>query len=242
MAEVASYKHEDHLFRSADEYANAKYDITTRWLGLAGRGGVAGKTLANVGCGSGEFNLRAAALGLEVVACEPEERAYRLALAASDGVASIRVLRMGLAELAAAAAPVDFVVMHDVLEHLDDEGAAIAAIRKLLKPGGEAVLSVPAFQWLFGHHDVQLGHHRRYTRGRLVELFRDGWDVLRSRYYGPAFVPVTLVISRWLKRSYPVKGASSPWPRAAFRAFCQLQRAVPSPFGTSVLLHVRKTG
>ncbi len=195
MAEVASYKHEDHLFRSADEYANAKYDITTRWLGLAGRDAVAGKTLANVGCGSGEYNVRAAALGLAVVACEPEADAYGLALAASDGVASIRVLRMGLAELAAAAAPVDFVVMHDVLEHLDDEGAAIAAIRKLLKPGGEAVLSVPAFQWLFGHHDVQLGHHRRYTRGRLVELFRD-WDVLRSR----------------------------------------------SPFGTSVLLHVRKTG
>jgi len=243
MAEVATYKYDDHLFRGADEYANAKYDITTRWLGLERRDAVAGKTLANVGCGSGEYNLRAAALGLAVVACEPEERAFRLALAACDGVASIRVLRMGLEELAAAAAPVDFLVMHDVLEHIEDEDAAIAAIRKLLKPGGEAVLSVPAFQWLFGHHDVQLGHHRRYTRGRLVELFGDGWDVLRARYYGPAFVPVTLVISRWLKRPYPVKGASSsPWPRAAFRAFCQMQRVLPSPLGTSALLHVRKTG
>jgi hypothetical protein len=104
------------------------------------------------------------------------------------------------------------------------------------------VLSVPALQWLFGYHDVQLGHHRRYTRGRLVALFGDGWEVLRARYYGPAFVPVTLVLSRWLERPYPVKAsASSGWRRALIRAACQAQRHLPSPFGTSVLVHLRRT-
>jgi SAM-dependent methyltransferase len=242
VPEVASYKRDDHAFRGVDEYANAKYDITTSWLGLGRGGSRGGGTLANVGCGSGEFNLRAAALGLEVVACEPEEGAFRIALAGAAGAGAVRVLRMGLEELAGAQAPVDYLVMHDVLEHIEDERAAVAALRRLLKPGGEAVLSVPAYGWLFGHHDVQLGHHRRYTRGRLLELFRDGFEVLRSRYYGPAFVPVTLVFSRWLRRPYPVKeSTSSPWRRAAFRAACQAQRALPLPFGTSVLVHLRRT-
>jgi 2-polyprenyl-3-methyl-5-hydroxy-6-metoxy-1,4-benzoquinol methylase len=242
MAEVASYKRDDHAFRGVDEYANAKYDITTSWLGLGRRGAAEGRTLANVGCGGGEYNLRAAALGLEVVACEPEEGAFRVALAGAAAAAErVRVLRMGLEELAAAQAPVDYLVMHDVLEHIADERGAVDATRKLLKPGGEAVLSVPAHGWLFGYHDEQLGHHRRYTRGRLLELFRDGWEVLRSRYYGAAFVPVTLVFSRWLRRPYPTRQASSaPWRRAAFRAACQAQRAVPIPFGTSVIVHVRK--
>jgi SAM-dependent methyltransferase len=240
MSAPATYKHQDHLFRGADEYANAKYDITTDWLGIARGAGTAG-TLANVGCGSGEYNQRAAALGYQVVACEPEEGAYGLAVAGAAGFPRVRVVKQELAALAAAEPPVDYLVMHDVLEHLPDDRAGVAAVRALLKPGGEAVLSVPAYGWLFGLHDEQLGHHRRYTRRGLAALFGDGWEVLRSRYYGSAFVPVTLLVSRWLRRPYPIQAASSaPWRRAAFRAACQLQRWLPLPFGTSVLIHVRK--
>ncbi len=243
MAETATYKQADHLFRGADQYAAAKYDITTEWLGLTRREAVAGKRLANVGCGGGEYNLLAASLGLEVVACEPEPGAFALARAAAEGVPGVRVLPLGLEDFAAAVAPVDLLVMHDVLEHIADERAALAALARLVRPGGEAVLSVPAFQWLFGRHDRELGHHRRYTRDRLAALFRDGWQVLRARYYGPAFVPVTLVFSRWLERPYPTRSAAgSPWRRSAFRALCQAQRALPSPFGTSVLIHVRRLG
>ncbi len=240
-AEDLAYKQADHQVRGVDEYAAAKYDLTTGWLGLDRRRDLAGRRLANVGCGGGEYSLRAAALGLSVVACEPEAAAFALARQACAGVPAIRVVQAGLAELAAAEPPVDFLVMHDVLEHIEDEAAAVRAMGRLLAPGGEAVLSVPALQWLFGHHDVQLGHHRRYDRARLAGLFGAGWEVLRTRYYGPAFVPVTLLYSRWLRRPYPVQqAASAPWKRRLVRAACQLQRVLPSPLGTSVLIHLRR--
>ena len=56
-----------------DVYAWTKYHITTDWLALTG--GV----LANVGCGSGEFNLMALDLGFSVIACEPDPAAFEIA-------------------------------------------------------------------------------------------------------------------------------------------------------------------
>jgi SAM-dependent methyltransferase len=65
--------------------------------------------------------------------------------------------------------------MFDVLEHVEDEGAALKEINRLLAPNGLLFLTVPAYQFLFSVDDVAAGHHRRYTvstRGRLAELSR----------------------------------------------------------------------
>ena len=70
------------------------------------------------------------------------------------------------------------------------DAAAVATVRSLLKPDGIAVISVPAYQWLFGHHDVQLGHYRRYTRRNLLKLFRADFAIEAGRYYGAAFIPI----------------------------------------------------
>jgi 2-polyprenyl-3-methyl-5-hydroxy-6-metoxy-1,4-benzoquinol methylase len=54
-------------------------------------------------------------------------------------------------------------VLHDVLEHIDSENAAIERIFELLTDDGILVISVPALDGLFGFHDEQLGHFRRYS-------------------------------------------------------------------------------
>src|SRR3990172_247858 len=59
----------------------------------------------------------------------------------------------------------DAVICVDVLEHLDDDGAALADIYRVLKPGGRLVATVPAFQSLWSRRDVQLHHKRRYRLG-----------------------------------------------------------------------------
>src|SRR5262249_31659606 len=60
----------------------------------------------------------------------------------------------------------DVVLLLDVLEHLDDEGGALATARRALAAGGTLVVTVPAFDWLWSAHDRALGHRRRYTAGR----------------------------------------------------------------------------
>ncbi len=233
--EDIDYKTSDHLFRSKDEYAQGKYDLTTRWLKPLVR---PGQLLLNIGCGSGEYNATAAAMGLRVVACEPEENAYDIA--SREAPPGTRVLNCGLMELQAETAPASFIVMHDVLEHIEDHVAAVAAVHRLLEPGGVAIISVPAYQWLFGHHDVQLGHYRRYTKSTLLELFDSDFKVEAARYYGAALIPVALWFSRLSKKPYPVAGASQGLTAKAMRAVCQLESRLPMPVGTSVLIRVRR--
>ena len=64
----------------------------------------------------------------------------------------------------------DVVSAFDVVEHCEDEQLAIAELTRVLEPGGRMLLSVPAYQWAWSDHDVRAGHHRRYTRPRLVRL------------------------------------------------------------------------
>jgi len=233
----ASYKQEDHLFRSADAYAQGKYDITTRWLRPRVQ---AGQLLLNVGCGGGEYNATARELGLRVIACEPDPAACALAERAAGLDVDVDVRCCGLLELVGQVPPADVLVMHDVLEHIADDRAAVSVVRDLLRPGGLAIISVPAYQWLFGRHDVELGHYRRYTRGRLTALFGEAFEVEASRYYGAAMIPVALWFSRIARRPYPVAAASRGVGHAALTAVCQLEARLALPVGTSVLVRIRK--
>jgi len=238
VRENIEYKTQDHLLRSRDEYAHGKYDITTRWL--RPRLG-SGQLLLNIGCGSGEYNAIAHALGLRVMACEPELQAFQIAVAQLPGDAtSCTVVNCGLLELHRHAPPADFIVMHDVLEHIEDDAAAVETVHSLLVPGGVAVISVPAFQWLFGHHDVQLGHYRRYTRGSLLALFRDRFEIEASRYYGAAFIPIALWFSRLTRKPYPLSSTSQGLAHRVVRSVCQVESRVALPVGTSVVIRVRR--
>ena len=57
----------------------------------------------------------------------------------------------------------------DVIEHLDDDRAALAELRRVAAPGARLVLTVPAYSWLWSEHDVSMHHRRRYTEPRLRE-------------------------------------------------------------------------
>src|SRR5580704_10149089 len=114
VQEDLAYKAADHEFRSKDAYAQGKYDITTRWLRKRIK---PGELLLNIGCGGGEYNAAANALGLRVVGCEPEATAYELAARAAP--TGVEVRHCGLMDLTSA--PADYIVMHDVLEHIADD-------------------------------------------------------------------------------------------------------------------------
>ena len=61
----------------------------------------------------------------------------------------------------------DVVLSCDVLEHLDDDGKALREIRRVLRPGGYGIITVPAHKWLWSDHDIALEHRRRYSSGEL---------------------------------------------------------------------------
>ena len=71
----------------------------------------------------------------------------------------------------------------NVLEHIQDDAAALRAMASLLVPGGVIVLLVPAFQTLYGRIDRNLGHCRRYSRRALVQMAQQAGLRVRKAHY-----------------------------------------------------------
>ena len=61
-------------------------------------------------------------------------------------------------------------LMINVLEHIEDDVAALRTLRRLLRPGGRIVLYVPALNGLYGAYDRKVGHFRRYAPWRMREI------------------------------------------------------------------------
>jgi SAM-dependent methyltransferase len=86
----------------------------------------------------------------------------------------------------------DGIVLLNVLEHIEEDDAALAQIARILKPGGIVIIEVPAGPNLYDIYDRQLLHHRRYRMQELIEkVSRQGLRVLMRSHLGfflyPAF-------------------------------------------------------
>jgi len=94
----------------------------------------------------------------------------------------------------------DLVTCIDVLEHLQDDRRAMGELHRILRPSGTLVVSVPAFQMLWGDHDTLYGHYRRYTTGEVrAKLEGAGFRISTLTYFEPLFF-VPLWIYRNLKK------------------------------------------
>lgn len=85
----------------------------------------------------------------------------------------------------------DLVVALDVLEHIHDDRAALRTLFELAKPGGMALITVPAIKRLWGAHDHRLGHVRRYDRAELERLVDPtSVDILFVGHFNVFLLPV----------------------------------------------------
>ena len=139
----------------------------------------------------------------------------------------------------------DVVAAFDVVEHCDPERVALAELARVLAPGGRLLVSVPAYQWAWTDHDVRAGHHRRYTRPRIVAAVEAaGLRVERSTYAFAAVFPVFAAerLVRRLRRTPSADRLPRVSPRqdrtlrALSRAECRVLRRHDLPFGSSVLV------
>ena len=78
----------------------------------------------------------------------------------------------------------DLVTCLDVVEHTPDDRATLAELRRVTRPGGLLVVTVPAYQALWSWHDVVNLHFRRYDSASLRAAAREaGWDVVRDTHF-----------------------------------------------------------
>jgi 2-polyprenyl-3-methyl-5-hydroxy-6-metoxy-1,4-benzoquinol methylase len=226
-------QYDDFLARSGDVYAQSKYRVLLRWM--SGRGRL---RVLNAGCGSGELSCLMAAAGHRVVGIDQDPTYLQLARdRAGDRFPDSEFVESSIEDYAGPG-EFDAVVCTDVLEHIADDRAAFAKLAELTRPGGLVLIAVPAGQWLFGFHDEQLGHFRRYNKRSLRGLVSDFCDVRKIRYFGGTLIPVCLAYSKWLRKPYPVAqvGGGTSLVSRVLNGMLKIERQLPLPAGTSVLL------
>jgi SAM-dependent methyltransferase len=150
----------------------------------------------------------------------------------------------------------DAVSAFDVIEHCEPEATALAEVRRVLKPGGTFVMSVPAYTWAWSDFDVANGHHRRYTTARAVAAVeRAGFTVQRATYgfatVFPMFAAERLARRLTRRRAHgPVDIVTLPQLpgplNTALLRLSELDRMVLAkrdlPFGSSVFLAATADG
>ena len=99
----------------------------------------------------------------------------------------------------------EMVLATDIIEHVDDDATAIREIRRVLKPGGFVLVTVPAFMSLWGLQDDVSHHKRRYLAEQVLSRVTGaGLVVLQSFYFNYLlFVPIWL--GRKIIRLFGVK-------------------------------------
>jgi SAM-dependent methyltransferase len=217
-------------------------DLLRRWVPAGGR-------VLDVGCGTGYF-LGAANQEWEVWGLDPAPEA--VAFCHTRGLTRVR---QGTSDdLRSLDLPqVDAVTFFDVLEHLDNDQAALEAARTRLEPGGMVLATVPAYPWLWSQHDEWNHHRRRYTTKTLGSLLRSaGLEPTVLTYYNSRLFPLA-VLSRLLTRRRGEEGPSesllpvpaAPLNQLLYRVFRsegrRLTGSQPHPFrfGLSLLTVAR---
>jgi SAM-dependent methyltransferase len=87
----------------------------------------------------------------------------------------------------------DLIGAFDVIEHIEDDAAALASIAAKLKPRGKFVMAVPAHQWMWSAHDVVNHHKRRYSRRSLKTLIEGSpLQLDRIGYFNSLLFPLAV--------------------------------------------------
>ncbi|MFL6129088.1 MAG: class I SAM-dependent methyltransferase [Mycobacteriales bacterium] len=125
-----------------------------------------GRSVLEVGSGLGDFSAMITQAGRLVVS-DTDPGCLDALRRRFDGDPRVDVLEVDLDVEVSLTEKVESVLAMNVLEHIEDDVAALRALGRLLVPTGAVVLWVPAYPALYGDFDRMVGHHRRYTPASL---------------------------------------------------------------------------
>jgi SAM-dependent methyltransferase len=175
----------------------------------------------------------------------------------ADTFPDVPLLRFDLVKCPLPSDSVDAVVMLNVLEHIEDDAAALAQVKRVLRPGGTAVIEVPAGPQLFDVYDRYLQHFRRYRLAELCRLVeRAGLRVVERSHLGflvyPVFAMVKRRNQRWLDAPDPVQrdvvsrsisgSGRGPFLRWATAIEERFAARISYPFGVRCVVTAVKAG
>jgi len=235
------YQYDDLLIRSSDPYANTKYEIILDWLQRKKI-----KNVLNAGCGSGDFSFLLSQNNYLVDSFDIDTDYIDLAKKKAKKLGLHKRCSFLVSDIKSFSKrkKYDMVVANDVLEHIDNDKDAINDLGDLVKCGGILAVTVPAGQYLFGYHDINLGHFRRYSKNNLKKIVPNDFEIKKLNYFGFFLIPVCFLYSKILKKSYPVAKMGEEKNFNIVSKFLNIllkvEKKVSLGIGTSLILIARK--
>lgn len=199
--------------------------------------------LLDVGCGTGAF-LANASRFFDAYGTDSSPEA--IGFCKKRGLANLHV---GTLEGYKAPGTFDVITLLDVIEHIDNDLDVLRCAHALLARGGHVLITVPAYQWLWGAHDEVNHHKRRYTRARLGSVVSDaGFLIQHITYFNTLLFPLAAVrrmFARWTNTQeaddFKIPGTlTNATLRSVFSTERRVLPYISFPFGLSVLCWAAK--
>jgi SAM-dependent methyltransferase len=201
-----------------------------------------GSDVLEVGAGHGTFTELLSRRASRVVANDLSVRCTSILRHRFRRRSNVEILD-GTVNEVASAGPFDTALLINVLEHIDDDNAALADLYRLLQPGGNLILWVPAFPALYSEFDRKIGHFRRY---RSKDLFRQlsnvGFDVHEIRYVNALGAVAWFVVARMLRKTPTARGPISVYDHYFVPVLRHVEQVVHPPFGQSLFVAASRPG
>jgi len=141
----------------------------------------------------------------------------------------------------------DFLILFDVLEHIEDQLGFLTRAGDFVCPGGSIAINVPAGQELFSAFDVQVGHVRRYSLESLSEVVaKAGLNEKVATYWGYPLVPLLWLRKKMLGGSRGDQviqtgfSPRSPLVNSALTLLAGLERIPSKSYGTGLMMIAEK--
>jgi SAM-dependent methyltransferase len=154
--------------------------------------------LLDVGCGTG-VNFTVLASYGRVIGLDRAEVAVRYARAHT----TVPTFVSTATALPFVSNSFDLITAFDLIEHIDDDAICAHELARVCRPGGFIMVTVPAFQWLWGRQDIISHHKRRYRSDQLAQLFtHQGLEIRRLTYMNTILFPAIAAV-RLFRHSLP---------------------------------------
>ena len=225
-------------------YYSGKRVLARWWLARTTEKGSTRPKLLDCGAGTGRFAAEMTET-CDVWGLDDHEESLELL---RKRLSPDRVLKLEGSRLPADDGAFDIVTALDVLEHIPDDVSAVREIRRVLKPGGVFLATVPASMALWSDWDESLHHQRRYSRKTLRAIFPPGeWDIVHVNYTNVLVYPLVWAIRKGRRLTGRKGGRSEDrLPAGPINAILKWlfvatgKCRTPLPFGVSLLLVARR--
>jgi ubiquinone/menaquinone biosynthesis C-methylase UbiE len=186
-----TFEGESHVWGTAPDFVGPRHELREALLLALTLSMRPGRNVLNAGAGLGSFTRLLEMRGFDVTSTDVSEAAIDVLRERVRGP----VLNADLRDLPFCDRSFDLVVAGEVIEHIENDAAALREAARVLRPTGVLVVSVPAHPTWFSDSDRWAGHARRYTRpGLEVVIARAGLDLVSLRPWG---FPVSAAYHRW---------------------------------------------